>query len=103
MGGTNEKIVPPAKKKAEGKEVQIGGNLRLHENAGEVHFHDDTAKVKVAISTPDFYKKWREWKVSPTQPLIFIDPAKQTKLTLEPVTVGDERNPTLARCTSSYR
>jgi len=91
MGGDLEKVVEPAKSKSDGKEVLIGTKLRLHENKaeGKVHFHDDASSLKVGIPTPEFYVQWRNWKSAPVNPLIFIDPEKETKLTLEAITTDN--------------
>lgn len=87
MGGSNEKVVPPATVTADGKKISIGTNLRIHENTkeGKVHFHDDTAVLKVAIPTAEFFKRWREWRTSPSTPLVLIDAVAKTKLTLKPI------------------
>jgi hypothetical protein len=36
------------------------GNLRIHENAGEVHFHDDQNKLKVAVPVAAMYDIWEK-------------------------------------------
>jgi hypothetical protein len=59
MGGANEKILEtPAKHPARlGKGLTLR-KIRIHENDGEVHFHDDEAKLKVAVPVAKFWAAW---------------------------------------------
>lgn len=57
MGGTNEKTVDTARPASTGKSMTIG-KIRIHENKGEVHFHDDDRNLKVAVPTTTFWKAW---------------------------------------------
>ena len=55
MGGMNEQMVsPPA-----GSTVQKSP-VRIHENNGEIHFHDDAAGFKVAINKHDMLKAYKD-------------------------------------------
>ena len=46
MGGDNEKVVETTRAPASGKTTEKSiGKIRIHENAGEVHFHDDENKL----------------------------------------------------------
>jgi len=56
MGGAREAKV--AAKKADGKEQKLG-ELRFHESGGQVHFHDDKNKLKVAIQAGRWYQEWQ--------------------------------------------
>lgn len=58
MGGNNE-FTTPAKAVDNGKKV---GNLRIHENSGEVHFHDDENKIKAAVPVAIMYDAWTKLK-----------------------------------------
>jgi hypothetical protein len=64
MGGTNEKILtpPPA------ATPKIGSTpitrLRIHENKGEVHLHDDANGKKFACPVAYFYQNWKQAKES---------------------------------------
>ncbi len=49
MGGSFEKNTPATKS---GKTI---GHIRMHINSGEVHFHDDKAKKKCAMSVADYH------------------------------------------------
>ena len=86
MGGHNEKVLTPATS-GKDREIQMGSKIRVHENAGEVHFHDDEKKLKVAIPAADF---WREWTAFQTtriakkdEVLHFIDPTRGTVALIE--------------------
>ena len=41
---------------------QTNRTLRIHENAGQVHFHDDNAnpKIKVAVPVAEMWKAWEK-------------------------------------------
>jgi hypothetical protein len=97
MGGNKEtKIGGKKKEKAKGrKEINIGRpkptkfepppapeqELRIHENGGEVHFHDDEGGVKVAIPSGEWYKLWEEASHS-TGSFTYIDKKNGTILDL---------------------
>lgn len=53
MGGTNEKVIETARQ----GETTIG-KIRIHESAGEVHFHDGVANLKVAVPAGKFWGAW---------------------------------------------
>lgn len=36
--------------------------IRIHESQGEVHFHDDAAKLKVAVQAGAFWNEWAKIK-----------------------------------------
>jgi hypothetical protein len=36
------------------------GKIRIHENAGEVHFHDDKNKIKVAVPVATMFGVWEK-------------------------------------------
>ena len=57
MGGQNEFTAPT--KAASGDSI---GKLRIHENAGEVHFHDDQNKLKAAVPVAAMYEVWAKLK-----------------------------------------
>jgi len=56
MGGERETIAPQRIEKETGPEVV--GSVRYHESKGQVHFHDDAKKMKVAIPVATWYKAW---------------------------------------------
>ena len=35
-------------------------NIRIHSNNGEMHFHDDTANLKVAVPVADAFAGWSQ-------------------------------------------
>ena len=37
-------------------------SVRIHENRGEVHLHDDTSKKKCSVDTTDFWSAWNGFK-----------------------------------------
>jgi len=43
MGGARETVID---------------NVRIHENAGEVHLHDDKAGLKCAVNSAEFWSMW---------------------------------------------
>lgn len=71
MGGDRETIVPAAKPGKKSGETLLG-NLRIHENKGEVHFHDDTLGLKAAVPVADFFRAWEAGKTRSFSPKIEI-------------------------------
>ena len=62
MGGKNETVVPAKKSSKSGSPVEIG-SLRVHESGGEIHFHDDSKKLKCAVPVSTWYLAWSNlWK-----------------------------------------
>lgn len=55
MGGKDEFTTPATS--AGGSKI---GSLRIHENAGEVHFHDDKRNLKVAVPCATMYDVWEK-------------------------------------------
>lgn len=55
MGGAHETVVPAA---AKGGSSVTAGNLRVHENGGEIHFHDDQQNLKTAVPVADWWNIW---------------------------------------------
>lgn len=62
MGGQNEFTIQP--KKVPGHEV-VAGALRVHENKGQVHFHDDKANLKAAVPVDRWYAAWDKLRTEP--------------------------------------
>ena len=81
MGGDYEKKVEPKKAEeridvAEGVTPTPG--VRFHISKGEVHFHDDVNKLKVAMPVAEFDIVWRNLKRN--KPCSFIDEVNLTSL-----------------------
>ena len=58
MGGTNETT---AKQKTVTKgKTEVVGSVRYHENDGEIHFHDDRNKMKVAVPVATWMEAWQK-------------------------------------------
>ncbi len=78
MGGSCEKTLPATKS---GKTI---GSLRAHINAGEVHFHDDTAGKKCALSVADYHAAMADFRtrisVGDSKTLIGIDGKTTVKI-----------------------
>jgi hypothetical protein len=55
MGGDRETFVDA---KRTGKEAEQIGSIRVHEAAGQVHFHDDQNNLKVAVPSHEFWSAW---------------------------------------------
>jgi hypothetical protein len=64
MGGDLEKTMVP-KKAQSGLSPKSQNRIRHHinGNTGEVHFHDDTAKKKVAVDVADYHKFMDDFKL----------------------------------------
>jgi hypothetical protein len=59
-----------------------GARIRIHESQGEVHFHDDTAKLKVAVPVSKWFKIWDRLSNEP-QRVEIPDEKNKTALTVE--------------------
>lgn len=76
MGGNNPATLPKS-------QTAGSGQVRVHENKGEVHFHDDANNRKVATPVAEYDQKWAKCKKELT-PVSFIDGQRQTIATLTP-------------------
>jgi hypothetical protein len=84
MGGLNEttasqKAVTPA------GTTEVIGNIRYHENQGEIHFHDDANSLKVAIPVAKWAAAWD--KIEAGERVSLMDPERKTCVTIETVLV----------------
>lgn len=102
MGGERETTLDEGKSPVSrtGEEttiVQEGGRtIRTHESGGQVHFHDDARKLKVAVPSVKWWKAWDVLEaVLPDDPkrFSFIDTKEQTLLLIgvvcEPIQAND--------------
>src|SRR4029077_4449284 len=83
MGGKLEDTIKksPAKKQAvAGSSI---GKIRFHESAGEVHFHDDDAKLKVVLPVHVWVEAWGKLSSGEQAKFGYIDTAHGTSLTAE--------------------
>lgn len=64
MGGERETTVPNSAPTVKGGNANIG-KVRIHENKGEVHFHDDAANLKVAVPVAIWYEAWQRLQRGP--------------------------------------
>jgi len=85
MGGKDEFKSEPVKQDRVVSSAGVkAGPVRIHENNGEVHFHDDKAKLKVAVSNSTIYSKFLNLETSPTtEPVVLLDPERNTQVRLE--------------------
>lgn len=78
MGGERE-FKSSAKRTVKGAEQTIG-ELRIHENKGEIHFHDDAKKLKCAVPVATWYDMWQRMLKEVNGEFNFIDPKNGTAL-----------------------
>jgi hypothetical protein len=82
MGGEREVTVESkSKSKSSGAETKVG-TLRIHESAGQVHFHDDEKKLKCAVPVADWWKAWEKLSCQ-SQRWEWIDSENNTILVAE--------------------
>ena len=81
MGGQYEDVIekPRRASRAAPMAGQIG-KIRFHENAGEVHFHDDKANRKVEVPTSVWSKAWQDLLDKAPNRWEYNDAARKTKL-----------------------
>lgn len=65
MGGLREDVIET--KSTTGTETETGDDttdqkIRIHESGGEVHFHHDLTKMKVAVPVAEWHKAWATLK-----------------------------------------
>ena len=77
MGGANETTVA-ASPTVTGKGANLG-DIRIHESQGEVHFHSDSSKLKVAVPVAVWYKAWTEL-VNKGGEFCYVDTQRKTSL-----------------------
>ena len=95
MGGEKE-FTTPAKSTDDGNQQgQTIGNLRIHENKGEVHFHDDSNNLKVAVKVDKMYAEWEKLASGKKKKFKHIDAANGTELRIEIVTQEMKGRPDL--------
>jgi hypothetical protein len=85
MGGERE--VEIAKSDIKSKETSFG-NFRAHLNNGEIHFHDDTNKLKSAIPVAKAWKIWDKLS-SELGEVKHVDTVNKTVLTLASMIVPE--------------
>lgn len=81
MGGERETLVEKKEPKAKSGKADIG-NLRIHENNGEIHIHDDASKLKAAVPVFAWWKMWDKLRNEPGA-WTWIDPANKTRVSVE--------------------
>ena len=80
MGGEREFSTPSVKPTAAMGSAPIElGSLRIHENKGEVHFHDDANGRKVAVPVATWFKAADQILSQPTE-WVFIDSDNNAQL-----------------------
>lgn len=58
MGGDRETLAPQTKQTDSG-EIEECGQVRYHEKDGEIHFHDDTSGMKVAVPSGVWFQQYQ--------------------------------------------
>ena len=96
MGGQREQVLDPPRSQPKGKTKLLtpsGNKVRIHENKGEVHFHDDTARKKCAVDVADFAAAYDKFigsgVVEEGKQLRLTDKAGKTTVVLTLI-IGDE-------------
>jgi hypothetical protein len=79
MGGERETVI--AQKSS--KDDIVLGSIRIHENKGEVHFHDDERGIKVAIPVSAWYSAWTSISSGKQSKFKFIDTTNKTQLSMK--------------------
>lgn len=82
MGGKRETVV---QSKSEGSKI---GSLRIHENAGFVHFHDDNRGLKVAVPVAEMYSAWGRLTSGKIKKFKYTDMANGSRLNMRVFTAG---------------
>lgn len=78
MGGERETEVPQVRTSKKGA-ISVD-RVRIHESKGEVHFHDDARKMKVAVPTYVWHKAWEQLSSLQLRTWRFFDPTNSSVL-----------------------
>lgn len=88
MGGQYEDTIEkPSRSKGQAGQVTVS-KIRIHESGGEVHFHDDDAKLKVAVPVHVWSAAWDGLRSGEQAKFGYIDTDKGTALTVALVADG---------------
>jgi hypothetical protein len=79
MGGEREDTIAQVKNDDAGKEVKCG-KIRFHESQGEIHFHDDKNKLKVAIPSGVWFTQFQELTKNVPATIHYPDPKNGASL-----------------------
>lgn len=79
MGGVAEETVEQKQKTADGTFESLG-RIRFHESNGEVHFHDDDRKLKVAVPVATWWQAWQSLSTGVTKKVELTDPQRKTAI-----------------------
>jgi hypothetical protein len=82
MGGDRESFVAKNKTHIVGRGSSVG-QIRIHISDGEVHFHDDTAKLKAAVPVDIWYLVWNKLLSRDTGAWAFADAVNETLLSVK--------------------
>lgn len=80
MGGEREFKTPTKKSGSKKDREETIGELRVHESKGEVHFHDDAKKLKVAMPVATWYSAWQRLMDDPNSEFNYPDVERGTVL-----------------------
>ncbi len=96
MGGKNETQVPKETKtaaRAPKTATRAIGHIRVHENQGEVHFHDDAASLKVAVPAAAWFNAWGALSSGAQTTFSYLDPTNESMLTIDVTIKGRRKKP----------
>ncbi len=81
MGGERETKVPKSQSQSTPTSL---GDIRIHESGGEVHFHDDKSKLKVAVPVAEWWKEWQKLKAATpiAAQWVYVDSVNSTLLSI---------------------
>lgn len=110
MGGERETVLEKAPAvegpSTSGSVRGIGGTIRIHQSGGEIHFHDDAAKIKAAVPVADWWKAWESLK-NKEATWDFIDSKNESLLrvrtTISPPNFDSEITLVKALCGTNFR
>ena len=88
LGGSNQGMAPAAATPTSAGGSGISG-IRCHEKNGEVHFHDDAGKMKVAVPVSQFHNMWSELENNAAAKPSYVDNANNTRVSLSWSTASD--------------
>jgi hypothetical protein len=67
MGGERETVLSASKPNDSVEGMQLGTNIRMHENKGEVQLHDDKANLKFAMPVDSWWTLYQKINDEPNE------------------------------------
>ena len=83
MGGERETVAEQRKRDRKTGKPEKVGSVRFHESGGEIHFHDDNNKLKVAIPSGVWHEAWERLSSGRQKRFEYADVLEKSRLVVK--------------------